>query len=484
MNLKPLMKCIVACAAAWLLFGCTSSRSSATATTIPVTHTPIQAASPSPIDTSSSTSTAVPIAPPSLGKATSTETTPARAPQPSLTYTALPSQTRTQAPSSTPKLPVSPPPTYNPTTMVGYQCLEKRNALPKEAGIVGTLVLEKDFGSYFLLDLAANKQTSLSSDSQELFSLTISPNHEHILYASCIDTTCKATITSPSAPPITIPDEPFWRSLVWLDNERLAILHDSEPYNSTIVLNPFTGEKKTVNLLMPNPYYFNTLDNTRILLNRLDPTLTRVVYFNTEGVGKIILWDNVSRKELASLPFIVPDDPSAPPPDIDYLDGWSPDGSQFVTTSPITFTDKSESAAAIEELFSISLDGQVMQLTHLGAYYKYVHISKYRWSPDGHFIAFWMQTADNPDQTPNIVIQRFAILDMKNQKVVDYCLPFGSSEYSTVISPPLWAPNSQQIIIQTHFGDDIWPVSLLDLANNYFVPISTDLSPVGWLVSP
>lgn len=263
-------------------------------------------------------------------------------------------------------------------------------------------------------------------------------------------------------------------------------MHDRKPYNSVDVLNPFSGEEKEVTLDLPNPYYYHTFMNTYILISAIDPTLSRVVYFDTQGFGRLILWDISAGKMLAWLPYPVPapDNPSALPLDIDYLFGWSPDGSQFATIAPVTFLDKDNTTPAVEELFSISRDGQIKQLTHFGAAYKYVSISEFRWSPDGRTIAFWLQTSENAVQSSSGIVRWFAILDTSTQEVSDYCLTFGSSEYSNSVWFPVWAANNQQLIIRTHSDDGKWPIMLVDLVKGFVVQIGEGMTPEGWMVSP
>lgn len=405
------------------------------------------------------------------------------------THTPMPSVTPTQPPATAttaPKFTPSPTamPTFNPITGLRTQCLEPAPALPEGVRLEGKLVLGNE---YYFLDLETGKQTPLALDTRGINGLEISPNRKWMYYTDCGETKwgseCVDAIASLEEVVTTFAhhnDEWMWEW--WLDNDRLFIIPFSlAPTNSVIVLNPFSGEETELSLDLPDPYYV-TPDNVIYFLPiNLDPTLTRAVYFDREGIGRLILWDIPANKMLAWLPYpIVPDEPVFPP-GIGSFSGWSPDGNQFAITSPVTFSDPAGVTPAAEELFSISREGQVRQLTHLSAGYEFVSISGLQWSPDGRHIAFWLRTSGEANPSLEDLVARLAVLDTVTQEVTDYCI--GTSKFTRL---PIWSPDSQQLIISFLSEDSEQPIILVDLENGFAALIAKDVqsSIKGWMLPP
>ena len=375
-------------------------------------------------------------------------------------------------------------PTVDPITGLRTQCLEPVPALPEGVRLEGKLVL----GNKYLLDLGTGKQTLLAQDTQDINWLEISPNRKWMYYSDCGAATggsgCVDTVASLNEVVSNFPhhnDEWMWEW--WLDNDRLFIIpFGTAPSNSVIVLNPFSGEEIELSLDLPDPYY-STPDNIIYFLPiNLDPTLTRAMFFDREGIGRLIMWDIPASKMLAWLPYpVVPGDPVFPPGG-ESSSGWSPDGSKFATTSPVTFPDPAGVTLAAEELFSLSLEGQVRQLTHLSEGYKFVRISGWRWSPDNSHIAFWLQTAGEEDPSQEDLVSRLVVLDTETQEVTDYCI--GTSKFTRL---PVWSPDGQQLIVNFLPEDGSLPILILiDLKNSFASIIAEDVksSLVGWMVEP
>jgi hypothetical protein len=361
-------------------------------------------------------------------------------------------------------------------------CLEEKSTYPDNAAPEGVLVLDWGATSHFLFDLKTRLQAPLIRGTREIFGLEISPDRKKMIYLDCgssaSESGCVEIIASVDGLITTIPYRSEWRIIRWLDNEHLIINHDLEPPDSDIVLNPFSGEEVEIPLNLPDPYYALTPMDTSVLLNYLDSSMTRVVYLDTQGIGRLVLWDIVEEKILTWLPYPVPNDPAVPPPNLDLPDSWSPDGSQFVTTSPVGNSVGVDGEPVSEELFSISKNGDKRQLTYLSNEFNMVRITGYRWSPDGLYLTFWAKWAESANQSMDDLDHHFIVLDSVTLEATDYCL----SSVSNISS--VWAPNSQQLAVNMLSDDRIWRVILVDLRNNFSTPITEDLTVDGWMLSP
>ena len=80
-------------------------------------------------------------------------------------------------------------------------------------------------------------------------------------------------------------------------------------------------------------------------------------------------------------------------------------------------------------------------MTHLSGTYGFVRILSPRWSPDGRYIAFWLETADKADAVPDDAYARLVIYNMETKEVIDLCISNGLPGSGTV-DLPVWSPDS------------------------------------------
>ena len=365
--------------------------------------------------------------------------------------------------------------TADPVSGIRTQCLENISPLPEDVTLQGYLVLGDNF-----FNPETHAQRPLIPNVQSMSGHEISPDQNHILLEYCVNNECTNAIASLNGVVATfhIPENMMFEA--WLDNERLIIFTRNQvPSNTIPVLNPFSGEEEDLSLDLPNPYYAVNPDNFYIFPIDIDPTLTRVIYSDSQGIGRIIMWDIPNSKILAWLPYSIPHPPGLPP---DYFlsNGWSPDGSQYITTSPVVYSDTEKTTPAAEEIFTISRDGLVRQLTHVSEAYNFVIIRGLTWSPDGRYVAFWLH-ADNIYYPPTDRSWRLAVLDTNTQEIFDYC--FSSHG---IAGGPFWSPDSQSLVIEIFTEDLREPLILIDPINLFAYTISEDLFPVlyGWMTSP
>jgi hypothetical protein len=408
--------------------------------------------------------------------ATSTITITPTRPFPTVAATDTPSPT----PTSTPL------PTTDPKTGIRTECLVPVQVIPKNNQPEGNLIFREGLEYYYLFNPVTGEHKQLGNAPNEdgtiWSNIEVSPNHTYMFYRTCSsksgDSSCYGVIATANSIVKRFLFKNEWSHAYWLDNENLIIDHLGAPMNSIIILNPFKGLEREVILNVSNPLYNSRWGNEPSMVDTIDPTLTRAIYFDKQGSGRIILWDILAEKMLAWLPYPGVNDPVV----IDYEHGWSPDGSQFITVSPVVISGTQMKIQKAEELFSIDRDGRITQLTHLSNTYGFVRVISPRWSPDGRYIAFWLVTIEKADSKPDDAYPRLVIFDMVAKEVIDLCISNGLPGYS--VDLPVWSPNSKQIVfaLATKLVNP-WGVSLADIQNGFITSIDKDYSLEGWIVN-
>lgn len=364
--------------------------------------------------------------------------------------------------------------TIPPEAHLKFECLEVKRNLPSSLDVRGTIIFVKNDNpkqAYLWSMETGERQQIPIKDNEILSDFASSPDNEWLVYIrSIIDgiTTVSSYLELISADgklnksiPIEINITTLSR---WLDNQRIILRAGFEPTSTQIVLNPFTKQRQELLLDIPD-IYNNSLsldwNNQGIIV--FDPTITRAVYAGLPA--DLVLIDLTNNVVLARI---------SPVPIAHSVPEWSPDGEQFVfTNADITDPEKLQF-----ELYSISKNGQVNQLTNLAAYYESIFILSYIWSPDGRYIAFWLEE-DHHDQ---IGIVRLAVLDTVTLEVTNYCL---NSIYKGYNAPPplFWSPDSKNLIIEVidQNDNDMSRLILVNIAQGSATQIAENITPVGWL---
>jgi hypothetical protein len=362
--------------------------------------------------------------------------------------------------------------TSDPLTNIMTQCSEVAPSFPDNLQPKGYIVLKRSTRLY-LYNLETETNVEIGHD---IFGAILSPDQKYIFYKDCIGIECTHYIADVNGVINSSPSSDEWYLDRWVDNTHIEFHHSIEPYNSILILNPFTEEKEILSLDLPNAYHTPGIDHPWFN-NAIDATRERIIYFDTEGIGRVILWDIPSSKILAWLPYPVPEG-KLPGIYYDYLNGWSPDNSQFVINSPVGDTIATDDGnPAVEELFTISRDGQAEQLTHLSNKYLLTRFYDMSWSPDGRYIAFWVSLSENKDDVIGDLPVNLMILDMKTKEVIDYCI--------TSLSPSTlsWSADSKQIVVGRVIGQPE-AVYILNRTANLLEKVNSMLAPQGWMIAP
>lgn len=251
-----------------------------------------------------------------------------------------------------------------------------------------------------------------------------------------------------------------WENINWLGNDKIVLGIDFYP----VVINPFNLEEPTLSGWLEkspgNPFIGNISWDT---WGVFDSSLNTILYIDNDS--SLIFWDIENEQILAKL-----ETPIA------YMSfeqpKWSPDESQIV----FPFIDQNATDRYQDELYSLSRDGSLIQLTHLNDFFSDAIIRHFNWSPDGRYIAF-IFTIDN-----NMRKGRLGVYDFATGHVIDYCnLPGPTGAFSV----PIWSPDSASIILERDDSDIGGTKStiLVDIVHGIAVKIAEHLVPEAWIVS-
>lgn len=340
----------------------------------------------------------------------------------------------------------------------------------------------------YKINMATNEKLEFSQPGENILELSITPDGKWMAYEKYDVNNEKGylIVTDPSGEKqLNIPWESEWIYISsWLDNNRLLIgtyvttNNESPEVNQSQnfqVFNPFTKERRILQPKLTD--IFEAQGFSGITGRGYNQELDRVVYLKGDKAFldplHYILWDMNQKRSLADFEVVI--QPTAFP-------SWSPDGSKFALAASIK-KDILQSWPAYE-LYSVSQDGQVIQLTNLTNYYPWVYIDDYSWSPDGKYIAFWFSWWAEENPGWELQAERYlAVTNIEDGTVTNYCIP-GQPEQNGRMSVPVWSPNGKQLVIKSISSDGGSAVVLFDLKKQLAVKIDENLKPEGWMVAP
>jgi hypothetical protein len=216
--------------------------------------------------------------------------------------------------------------------------------------------------------------------------------------------------------------------------------NNSDQVSKFLVLNPFTNER-----------YFLEADYSEIFYDywwrviEYNKNLDQVVYLQggISGPFYYTLWDINSNAALAQL------DPSG---DMHVSPRWISDGSRFAMA--LNLFSKPEDFPAYE-IFEVSQDGKINQLTHLSDYYPWFYISDLSWSPDNRYIAFWYSYWSDVQPWFGDSADRYlGILDLKTGITTNYCFhgELDAQIGANIYSPPLCRQTAGRLFLEVKLG--------------------------------
>jgi hypothetical protein len=378
----------------------------------------------------------------------------------------------------------SPSPTNRPlfdelTNMVS-QCSQKVASFPSESQPSGYLVLHQNINDRYLNNLSNNTQSKLGIVN---YGGHVSPDQKSIFYLECSTDPCTYVLATTEGTLANIPYSDEWGCSRWINSKQIECVHRKEPYNVIRILNPFDQTEKEITLNLPDPFYTD-INNLHILEEALDASATKAIYFDKQGIGRIILWDLQTNDLLSWLPFPVPYQPYPSVAGL-YEYGWSPDNTVFITSSPVGNSIASDDGnPATEELFMMSSDGKTKQLTTISGRYKLSRLDNMRWSPDGKYVAFWLRAGEKITDNIGDLPAQLIVMNMQTLELFNYCI-------NSIVPYSLeWSPTSNQILISVIDKNLQSTLNILDIDLNQYtiLPIQTNqphpMAPEGWIAAP
>ncbi len=427
-------------------------------------------------------------------------TTPTRSITPTAPGTSIKTVSVTLPGTKTPTLTGTKTPTsistFPTVTRLKLHCLDVLPTLSSEVLSGGIVMLGHETGGtadqkqriYYttFIDMATGQQTQIVTQDENQDQHIVSPDRNYIAFDNLIFNPEKDELVIASYDGqrlITIPHEKKWGSILgWTNDQRLLLSYDEpvidangkqKTLNSYLVLDPFRDNSM---ILRPNFPNIDDYLNYQPFWNGwngiiYDTTLTRAIYLRFIGSDEdrftFAIWDVEKQQLISTLEEIYTESSSsgraAPMP------VWAPDGSYFFVMGQNLTSD----GQVMFELYRVSRDGQVEQLTHLTS----VAIIKgytFSLSQDGRKIALYFRPKYDGKQS------HLAVLDLETLDVTDYCIP----ERGYTDRAPIWSPDSTQFLVTDQYDQDHRRVILVDITKDLAVDIAEDIDTLGWMVNP
>ena len=372
-------------------------------------------------------------------------------------------------------------------------CLEVKYDIYSNWVSNGSLILigREDIGNGllrhvgYLANMDTREKSEITKPGENIFDISISPDRKWMAYelyelSSKSDNLIIADYSGNQL--LRIPWEAEWIYISsWLDNTRLILGTNTESTEGSLdgpyflTLNPFTNERAI--LVSDFQQIFEATGFTGLDGRGYNSGLDRVVYLRGDQAFlnplHYILWDIDQHQMLADFEVVIK--ATAYP-------SWLPDGSNFILAASIK--DEIYKTWPAYELYNISRDGQIKQLTHLTDNYLWTFIEDYSWSPDGNHIAFWFSWWSDKKPSWDLLGKRYlAIVNTENEEINIYCVE-GFPGKDGRVPIPVWSPNGSQLAVQSRSNQGNHQVMIIDLEKQMAVQLYEDLTPVGWMVSP
>ena len=392
-------------------------------------------------------------------------------PQITITTTGTPSPTLTPSPTR--------------TDWLKTQCLGIENLQPPAGAVVeGILFAENDNLQKLLLDLSPdNPRLTPYQPQGNPWEYAVSLDGRWLAYwefrrepNGAPNTQWIVIIDSTGQEYTSYMDDHFHGIVRWLDNEWILVKYGApaDPWGLFVplaALNPFTGENRVLSLDLQDVFNLNMMYRwLRQTVIVYDSSLSRLVYPRIEGEIALV---NADTEELITLLTDVSLSASVPV--------WSPNGENFAIANVTTWEKDAwgnNYQPMIFDLYIVSRDGVVTQMTDFSEYFSQTDILAYSWSPNGRYIAFAM-TGWRGDA----VLPTWALLDTETHEVTNYCLqPYF---YSDTARPPIWSPNGDKFVVEVDDPeDDDKKLILIDIFEGYAYQIAENITVYGWMAPP
>jgi hypothetical protein len=361
----------------------------------------------------------------------------------------------------------SPPPTETITLepksdFITQNCVDVLSAMPVNFKVTGIIPLgDYQTGGTIFLDLETGDTAKIPALQDLMLNYAISPDGKKLAYKTHITSSSYSLILTDALnhfDQVIFTRQADFAIYYWLNNEELLLGKNSQ----WVVYNPYARDEKGYSISdFPD---YDTFNPYNIWVG-FDPQAVLAIYKNSNG--NTSLFDIENKQTVAE----VVDSVQRPP-----VAEWTLDGNQAVVVGATQVGQYRSDAG--DNIFSVTRNGQVTQLTYLTEYFGVgLNIHSLSWSPNSHYIAFWMRI-------PGASAWRLVVLDTMTKKVTDYCIltdPYAHGGHILFeVLAPIWSPDSHQIIIEHRIGNSGYVV-LLDINQNVAVQIAQNSVPLGWM---
>lgn len=366
---------------------------------------------------------------------------------------------------TSPPLPVTTAKSTTENDSVTQNCLNVLPVAPTGFAAKGIIPLEdSQTGKTILLNLETGDELRIPAVEQYIQDYAVGPDQQTLAYKIRQNNSYLLVLRDAlnTHHQVVLERQADFGLYGWLNNQQLFL---GEP-GKYVVFNPYThAEKDYSNADFPD---YDT-DNARDDWVSLDTTLTRAIYKHSA----IFLTNLESKQIIARIGDGFDRAPVAQ---------WTTDGSEaaIVGTTAVGTTG----TRLGDNIFGVSRDGQVTQLTHLAEKFGTgFNIHSMTWSPDSHHIAFWMWSSGATSN--NWVL---AVLDITTKQVTNYCI--STNPYATIngrayhqgLSAPIWSPDGKQVIVELRAEGPPSSIVLVDTTQNIAFQIAQNAYPVGWML--
>jgi hypothetical protein len=392
---------------------------------------------------------------------------------------------------------VTHPPNVFPEARLEFRCAELTQTPITHLDLSGTLVL-RDVDDRFtgLLDLHSGESLAWPiAENQRIGSLAVAPNRLQYAYQLVDESSghTQLVIARAGAEDVTrVAWHETWRSIIaWLGDDALSISarHDfvhAIMLDAVVVVDWPSLRQRTF-----PPDYPDMWDVTPrpdwgpFTLSEVvyDPSLQLAVYpayplDRSEPDGAVVLWDIAASRPIQRIVGRV-------------LYGqapvWSPDAQQLLVNNSLTLNLPPDAFMGLDqELFSVSRIGEVTRLTFLTEFSRQVSFGKSSWSPDGRYVAGWLESRGEPYPAPYDFpdiqpVERLFVLEVATGEVVNYCIP--GDLYSAYSEPPIWSPDGTRVGFVWRRGRATGDTYVLDPVTGQATLLVAEKALWGWLAS-